>query len=272
MTRKDYGDQYPSDTGDTAPDSPTLNFEEVNFRRQTVEDQPVGIIANFNSEIQNEEQFQRPHSGYPAKIISEIDSELGIGTHVVSFYNGKRVTAHQLNLNEKYVVGEMVSVITQNDRYWILSKGFDKQAPIGWARIINFVEPGGYDEEAVVQEAMGTPGIWQDTEYTVDVYDAYKQNCYLPGEYAQYWYDYGTQHGEFNGCHGLIRNGKADSTISVDGSGTMSIWDKDGDTGEDITVYHDWITNDEIISANKKMTVKYFSEFEKWLVIDRECE
>jgi len=271
MTRKDYGDPFPSDSTDTAPDAPTLNFAETNFRQVDVRDIPIGIVHEFDGTIINEEQFKRPHSGYPAKIIAEIDA-MGLGSHIISFYNGYRVTANQLNLNEKYVVGEMVNVTLQNDRYWILSKGYDKQSPVGWAKIINFLEPGDYDEDAVVQEATATPGIWQDTVFKVPVYDAFKQNCYLPGEFAQYWYNYETQHGELNGSHGLIRNGKADSLISVDGQGVMSIWDQHGDTGENVIVHHTWITNDEIISANKKMTVKYFTEFEQWLVIDRECE
>jgi len=272
MTRKDYGDPYPSDSGDTAPNSPTLNFVETSYKRISPKDHPIGMIQEFDGTIHNEEQFKRPHSGYPAKIITAIDDKQGLGSHLVSFYNGYRVTAYQLNLNEKFSKGEMVSVILQNDRYWILSKGYDKQAPIGWARVVKLIEPGGYDDTAIVQEATGTPGVWLDTEYTVEIYDSFKQNCYLPGEYAQYWYNYETQHGELNGSHGLIRNGKATSTISVDASGTMAIWDKDGNTGEYITVYHDWITNNEIISTDKKMTVKYFTEFEKWLVIDRECE
>ena len=66
--------------------------------------------------------------------------------------------------------------------------------------------------------------------------------------------------------------GKADSTISIDSSGTVSLWDAAADTTENVTAYLDWMHNDENVSAGKEVVVTWFPHESKWRITGAECE
>lgn len=66
--------------------------------------------------------------------------------------------------------------------------------------------------------------------------------------------------------------GVADSTISVDSSGVVSIWVDGEDSGEDVTAHLDWMHGDEQISADKQVIVTWFPLDAKWRITAAECE
>lgn len=68
-----------------------------------------------------------------------------------------------------------------------------------------------------------------------------------------------------------LKIGKTDGTITPDTSGTVSVWRDGSDTGEDITAWLDWMT-DQNISADKEVLCAYFNDESKWRIIGAECE
>lgn len=66
--------------------------------------------------------------------------------------------------------------------------------------------------------------------------------------------------------------GVSAETIALNGYGNMSVYQGGADTGDDLRVYHDWITNSDIISTGKKMLARFFFDQCHWSAIDRECE
>jgi hypothetical protein len=68
-----------------------------------------------------------------------------------------------------------------------------------------------------------------------------------------------------------LKIGKTDGIISSDASGTVSVWRDGSDTGEDITAWLDWMT-DQNISADKEVLCAYFNDESKWRIVGAECE
>lgn len=63
---------------------------------------------------------------------------------------------------------------------------------------------------------------------------------------------------------------KADSAISVGGSGTCSIWEGGSDTSENVTGYYNWI-DEEAISSGDELVIGYDWAELKWLIWDAVC-
>jgi hypothetical protein len=66
--------------------------------------------------------------------------------------------------------------------------------------------------------------------------------------------------------------GMADGNISVDSSGTISLYDDGSDTGENVTAYLDWMHGDEQVSSGKEVLVTWFPMESKWRITAAECE
>lgn len=76
-----------------------------------------------------------------------------------------------------------------------------------------------------------------------------------------------------------LKIGKADSTITAGSTGTVSVWQKNAstgtleDTGDNVTVYLDWMHGSEDVSSGKQVLIARFSEYGGiWRVIGAECE
>jgi len=64
----------------------------------------------------------------------------------------------------------------------------------------------------------------------------------------------------------------ADATIPTDGSAAASVHRNGSDTGANVTAYLNWTHGDEDISAGKQITVEWFSDERKWVVVNADCE
>lgn len=70
----------------------------------------------------------------------------------------------------------------------------------------------------------------------------------------------------------VMRIGKADSTISYDNSGTVSLWDASSDTTDNVTAHLDWMHGDANISSGKEVLIAWFPLEGLWRIIGAECE
>ena len=71
----------------------------------------------------------------------------------------------------------------------------------------------------------------------------------------------------------MIRLAKADSDITAGSSATASIYsDPSTDSGDNVTVYLDWMDGGADISAGKELLIMWFAGEQKWRVIGAECE
>lgn len=74
-----------------------------------------------------------------------------------------------------------------------------------------------------------------------------------------------------------VKIGKADSAITADSTGTISIYEWDGstlsDTGDNIEdVRLDWMHGNEDISSGKEVLIMWFPAEKIWRIIGAECE
>jgi hypothetical protein len=75
------------------------------------------------------------------------------------------------------------------------------------------------------------------------------------------------------GLHrGVTCIGKADSEITIDSSGTVSLWTDAGDSGDNVTAELDWMHGDENVSSGKEVLVAWFPDESLWRIVGAECE
>ena len=69
-----------------------------------------------------------------------------------------------------------------------------------------------------------------------------------------------------------VKIGKADSDISVDTTGTISIWRAGVDTTENVSAKLDWMAGTTQVSSGKEVMITYFADEAIWRITGAECE
>jgi len=269
----DYGDQYPSDTGDVKPGSQTQDYQEGNVRLYDRPGLSINPLTNvFDNSLGYYDPPRTVAPAYVGIIIGFVETVDEIDYYTVLLKSGDEVVAKYFNpgRNSFYEV-QTVQVIRGQaaDEYYI-SEPLDRPIEIFKGRLTETLVPGDKASAEVLEHQGGF--AWGLTGDTIDLCDDSYKNFGLTDDEFEYAYNYDTQHAFIIGSQGLIQNGVSDAGITDGGSGSISIYDDSGDTGVNVTAYLDWITNSTAMSVGKKCIVKYYSRHRKWIIIDRECE
>lgn len=152
---------------------------------------------------------------------------------------------------------------TYGGKFAIVRLGIKAEAAGGikWAGLNATLVPGG----------NASADIGSDT---VTIYDLYWRNFGITGENILVQYSTENSRWETVGSHGLIRTGKADSSISPGAGGTVSIWTGNtiSDSGVNVTANYDWAdAGGGTISSGDEVFVTWIPDQERWRVTAKPC-
>lgn len=145
--------------------------------------------------------------------------------------------------------------------------------------------PGQSSAAALLRRFNRTTDYLQDGTTPLDLYDVDNCNFGLPGEVfrAQYYPDAGRY--EIVGSKGLRRKAVADEDITIDDSGSATIWTGGAATSPavQVTAHLNWMHNDEDVSLGKELIIEWFPDegdtdantgkpVGQWVIVAAECE
>lgn len=113
---QDHGDQFPSDSGDQTPISPTSNFSEVSYDPKTIYSPGKKLEPEYEFEEAVDLPYQPstlPRETLAGIIIKRVAPGSNPETYIVMGENGKVVTAKEMSQTkrQKYRAGDPVSLI-----------------------------------------------------------------------------------------------------------------------------------------------------------------
>jgi hypothetical protein len=268
---RDYGDQFPSDVGDSRPSAPTVNFNETNTRRIGVPDHRIQPQVGFDARMDRfKEQFQQVRHVWIGTIL---DDNLD-GSFTVLLQDGREVTAYDIYTVPGYtfIEAQSVTVIAgaRANVYAITGQKYPIYSPVQYVKLSEILIVGD-SAKGKVMLSVGDNG-WEETNDEVTVYDTFYQNYGLKTEVLPYTYNVATQTATIIGEHGLIRMGVATAGILIESFGDVQVYDKDGEVDDAIiSASLTWMHNNQNIPAGKEVLIKWFIELDDWIVIGREC-
>lgn len=129
MRPKDYGDQYPSDSGDTPPVDPTEGFSEYDYTIESPEDKEIetDLPSDIAPDPGVEQQYEPPVRTYFAVILKLIDPrepEYLLNASEIQYWclrqDGKRVAAYVplIDTYERYDIGDDVLIRMDSEHPW----------------------------------------------------------------------------------------------------------------------------------------------------------
>jgi hypothetical protein len=267
---RDYGDPNPSDIGDVKPASPTTNFNEGSSRRVGTPDRLAASSYGFDERVDINEQLPSTRHVWAGTILEY----LGSNQYSVLLQNGKEVTGIDLYDVPGYafIEAQSVTVIAgqrQGD-FQIVGQKFSVEPTVEHVRLKEVLVPGGH-ALGKIMISLGDAG-WAETDEDVTVYDSFYLNYGLIDEVVPYTYNYSTQTACTVGSTGLIRLGVASGNIIKDASGLVQIYDSVGAVPDAIVeAWLTWMHNNQNVTSGKEVLVRWFTEFERWIIIGREC-
>lgn len=267
---RDYGDPNPSDAGDVKPAAPTVNFNEGSSRRLGSSDPRAGSTYGFDERVNVDEQFSSARHAWAGTILEY----LGGNNYSVLLQNGKEVTGIDLYDVPGYQFIEAQSVVViagqrQGD-FQIVGQKFTVEPTVEHVRLKEVLVPGG-KALGKVMISLGDDG-WAEVDEDVTVYDSFYLNYGLIDEVIPYTYNYSTQTACAVGSSGLIRLGVCVDNITKEASGSIQIYDSAGAVPDcTVTAWLTWMHNNQNLTAGKEVVIRWFTEFEQWIIIGREC-